>query len=31
MPKFMGIHTLPPGGFTRDQLNQFVQASQQDP
>ncbi len=31
MPKFMGIHTMPPGGFTREQLNQFAQAAQQDP
>ncbi len=31
MPKFMGIHTMPPGGFTREQLNQFTQAAQQDP
>ena len=31
MPKFMGIHTLPPGGFTREQINQFAQAAQQDP
>ena len=31
MPKFMGIHTLPPGGFTREQLDQFAQAAQQDP
>jgi len=31
MPKFMGIHTLPPGGFTREQVNQFAQAAQQDP
>ena len=31
MPKFMGIHTMPPGGFTREQVNQFAQAAQQDP
>jgi hypothetical protein len=31
MPKFMGIHTLPPGGLTREQVNQFAQASQEDP
>lgn len=31
MAKFMGIHTLPPGGITREQVNQFAQASQQDP
>jgi len=31
MPKFMGIHTLPPGGFTHEQLNQLAQAAQQDP
>ncbi len=31
MPKFISEHTLPPGGFTREQVNQFAQASQQDP
>jgi len=31
MPKFMGIHTLPPGRFTREQVDQFAQAAQQDP
>ena len=31
MPKFMGIHTLPPGGLTREQVNQLAQAAQQDP
>ena len=31
MPKFMGIHTLPPGGMTRQQINQMAQAAQQDP
>ncbi len=31
MSKFMGIHTLPPGGVTREQLDQFSQAAQQDP
>ena len=31
MPKFMGIHTVPPGGFAREQVNQFSQAAQQDP
>ncbi|MEE9192383.1 MAG: nickel-binding protein [Candidatus Aerophobetes bacterium] len=31
MPKFMGIHTMPPGGFTREQIDQFAQAAQQDP
>jgi len=31
MPKFMGIHTMPPGGFTREQINQFAQAAQKDP
>lgn len=30
MAKFMGIHTLPPGGFSREQINQFAQAGQQD-
>jgi len=31
MPKFMGIHTLPPAGFTADQVRQLAQASQHDP
>jgi hypothetical protein len=31
MPKFMGIHTLPPGGFTSEQVKQLAQAAQQDP
>lgn len=31
MPKFMGIHTLPPSDFTREQIDQFAQAAQQDP
>jgi len=31
MPKFMSTHTMPPGGFTLEQLNQFSQAAQQDP
>jgi len=31
MPKFMCDHTLPPGGFTHEQLNQFSKAAQQDP
>ncbi len=31
MPKFIGIHTLPPGGFTREQIDQFSQAAQEDP
>ncbi|MGH7214365.1 MAG: nickel-binding protein [Tepidisphaeraceae bacterium] len=31
MPKFMGIHTLPAGKFTRAQLNGFAQAAQNDP
>ena len=31
MPKFMGTHTLPPGGLTREQLSQLSQAAQQDP
>ncbi|HHT9126818.1 MAG TPA: DUF4242 domain-containing protein [Candidatus Brocadiia bacterium] len=31
MPKFISEHTFPPGGFTREQVNQFAQASQQDP
>lgn len=30
MAKFMGIHTLPPGGMTREQVSQFAQAAQQD-
>jgi uncharacterized protein DUF4242 len=31
MPKFMGIHTLPPDGFTAEQVQQLAQAAQQDP
>ena len=31
MPKFMGIHTLPPGSMTRQQINQMSQAAQQNP
>ncbi|MBI4321470.1 MAG: DUF4242 domain-containing protein [Chloroflexi bacterium] len=31
MPRFMSGHSLPPGGFTRGQLDQFAQAAQQDP
>jgi hypothetical protein len=31
MPKFMGIHTLPPGGMTRERINQMAQAAQHDP
>ena len=31
MPKFMGIHTLPPGGMTREQTDQFARAAQHDP
>ncbi len=31
MPKYMSSHTLPPGGFTREKLNGFAQASQDDP
>jgi hypothetical protein len=31
MPKFMGIHTLPQGSMTREQINQMAQAAQQDP
>ncbi len=27
----MGIHTLPPGEFTREQLSQFAQVGQQYP
>jgi hypothetical protein len=30
MPKFMGIHTLPPGGMTRQQIDQMAQATQRD-
>ncbi len=30
MPKFMSDHTLPAGGFTREQLEQLAQAAQQD-
>ena len=31
MPKFMGIHTLPPGGFTSEQIHKLAEAAQQDP
>jgi hypothetical protein len=31
MPKFMGIHTLPPGAVTRDQIDLMAQAAQADP
>jgi hypothetical protein len=31
MPKFMSSHTLAPGQFTRQQLNEFAQAAQEDP
>lgn len=31
MSKFLCIHTLPPGAITREQLDQFSQAAQQDP
>ena len=31
MLKLMTVHTLPPGGFTREQLDQLAQAAQQDP
>jgi hypothetical protein len=31
MPKFMGIHTLPPGGVTREQIDLMAQAAQADP
>ena len=31
MAKFMCTHTIPPGKFSQDQLNQFAQAAQQDP
>lgn len=31
MAKFMCTHTIPPGAFTADQLQQFGQAAQQDP
>src|SRR3954471_22521689 len=31
MPKDMGIHTLPPGVFTAEQVQQLAQAAQQDP
>lgn len=31
MAKFMCTHTIPPGKFSSDQINQFAQASQQDP
>lgn len=31
MPKFIGIHTLPAGGITAEQLNQLATAAQNDP
>ena len=31
MSKFMSVHTLPPGGFSRKQLDKLAQAAQQDP
>lgn len=31
MPKFMCIHTLPAGGFKREQVNQLAQAALHDP
>jgi len=31
MPKYMGVHTLPPGGISPQQMNQLAQAAQQDP
>ena len=31
MPKFMGIHTLPPGGVSREQIDLLAQAAQNDP
>lgn len=31
MAKFMCTHTIPPGQFSPDQLQQFAQAAQQDP
>jgi hypothetical protein len=31
MAKFMCTHTVPPGKFTSEQIQQFAQAAQQDP
>ncbi len=31
MPKFLSTHTLPHGAFTREQIEKFAQAAQQDP
>jgi hypothetical protein len=31
MPKFLCVHTVPPGSFSREQIDQFAQAAQQDP
>jgi hypothetical protein len=31
MPKYLGIHTLPAGGVTQEQLNQLAHAAQHDP
>ncbi len=31
MALFMGIHSLPPGGVTRQQMEQLAKAAQEDP
>ena len=31
MPRVMSVHALPPGSFTREQLDQLAQAAQQNP
>jgi hypothetical protein len=31
MPKFMAIHTLPPGAMSEPQVREIAQAAQQDP
>ncbi len=30
VPKFMGIHTLPPGHFSRQQVEQMARSAQED-
>jgi hypothetical protein len=31
MARFLCVHTVPPNSFTREQIDQFAQAAQQDP
>jgi hypothetical protein len=30
-PKFMGVHSLPPGSMTRQQIDQLARCAQEDP